>query len=123
MDWPVHGLRNHSTLSADGMSNETSQHDAAQLGHDAVVQVVRELVARRMTLPATAETIPDDTPLFSVGVGMSSIDGMELLVDLERAFGVRIKDVDWWIYDSPTLANVADYLIDLTEKRNASRRK
>lgn len=75
------------------------------------------MLAARFNLPATAEAIPDDVPLFSVGVGLSSMEGMELLVELETEFGVRIKDVEGWVYDSPTLANVARRLIELTEQQ------
>ncbi len=92
--------------------------DAIQLGRDGTMEAIRRLLASRFNVPPTA--IPDDAPLFSVGVGLSSMEGMELLVELEKEFGVRIKDVDWWVYDSPTLANVAEYLIDLTERERAS---
>jgi acyl carrier protein len=88
--------------------------DATQLGRDGTVEVVRRILASRFNVPPTAAAIPDDAPLFSVGVGLSSMEGMELLVELEKEFGVKIKDVEWWVYDSPTLGNVAEYLIELT---------
>ncbi|MEX2187820.1 MAG: acyl carrier protein [Pirellulales bacterium] len=94
--------------------------DARQLGVDGTKAVVRKLLAARFSVPATAEAIPDDAPLFSVGVGLSSMEGMELLVELEKEFGVRIKDVDWWVYDSPTLANVAEYLIELSGQERST---
>jgi acyl carrier protein len=63
------------------------------------------------------DAIPADQPLFSVGVGLSSMEGMELPLELEKEFGVQIKDVDWWTYESPTLANLADYLMKLTAQQ------
>ncbi len=93
--------------------------DATQLGRDGTMEVIRRLLATRFNLPPPPASIPADAPLFSVGVGLSSMEGMELLVELEKEFGVRIKDVDWWVYDSPTLANVADYLIDLTNRERS----
>lgn len=90
--------------------------DARQLGREGTIDAIRRLLAARFDLQPTTAAIPDDAPLFSVGVGLSSMEGMELLVELERAFGVQIKDVESWVYDSPTLANVADRLIELSEK-------
>ncbi len=95
-------------------------NDARQLGLDGTKSVVRKLLAARLNVPATVDAIPDDAPLFSVGVGLSSMEGMELLVELEQAFDVRIKDVDWWVYESPTLTNVAQYLIELTAQGRAT---
>lgn len=94
--------------------------DATQLGRDGTMEVIRRILASRFKVSPTPAAIPADAPLFSVGVGLSSMEGMELLVELEKEFGVRIKDVDWWVYDSPTLANVAEYLIDLTNRDRAS---
>lgn len=92
--------------------------DARQLGREGTIDAVRRLLSARFELQRTAAAIPDDVPLFSVGVGLSSMEGMELLVELEKEFGVEIKDVESWVYDSPTLANVADRLIELSEKRS-----
>ncbi|RIK82628.1 MAG: hypothetical protein DCC68_05770 [Planctomycetota bacterium] len=92
--------------------------DARQLGREGTIDAVRRLLSARFELQPTAAAIPDDVPLFSVGVGLSSMEGMELLVELEKEFGVEIKDVESWVYDSPTLANVADRLIELSEKRS-----
>lgn len=92
--------------------------DARQLGREGTIEAIRRLIAARFNLQPTAEAIPNDVPLFSVGVGLSSMEGMELLVELEKEFGVEIKDVESWVYDSPTLANVADRLIELSEKRS-----
>jgi acyl carrier protein len=88
--------------------------DARQLGRQGTIEAIRRLLAARFNLAPTAEAIPSDAPLFSVGVGLSSMEGMELLVELEKEFGVQIKDVEAWVYDSPTLANVADSLIALS---------
>jgi acyl carrier protein len=91
--------------------------DARQLGRQGTVEAIRRLLAARFNLAPTAEAIPDDAALFSVGVGLSSMEGMDLLVELEKEFGVEIKDVEAWMDDSPTLANVADSLIELTKKQ------
>jgi acyl carrier protein len=42
----------------------------------------------------TPEDIGDDTPLFGTGLGLDSIDALELVVMLERHYGIVIKDIE-----------------------------
>jgi acyl carrier protein len=90
-------------------------YNARQLGLEATMNAVCRLLVDRFQITSCPEHIPADAPLFAVGVGLSSIDGMEFLLELEREFGVRIKDVEWWVNESPTLTNVAEMLIELSE--------
>lgn len=38
------------------------------------------------------EDIKDDQPLFGEGLGLDSIDSIELIVLLDRSYGIKIKD-------------------------------
>ncbi len=40
----------------------------------------------------TPEEIEDDIPLFGEGLGLDSVDALELVVALEKAYGVVIED-------------------------------
>ncbi|CAN5479496.1 phosphopantetheine-binding protein [soil metagenome] len=42
--------------------------------------------------PLTAEEIKDDEPLFGDGLGLDSIDSLELIVLLKREYGITIQD-------------------------------
>ena len=42
--------------------------------------------------PLTPEEIKDDEPLFGEGLGLDSIDSLELIVLLKREYGIDIKD-------------------------------
>ena len=40
------------------------------------------------------EQIEDDAPLFGTGLGLDSIDALELVVMLEKHYGIVIKDIE-----------------------------
>ena len=42
----------------------------------------------------TAEDIEDDAPLFGEGLELDSLDAVELVVQVQKHFGVEIKDIE-----------------------------
>ncbi len=42
----------------------------------------------------TPDKIDDDAPLFGTGLGLDSIDALELVVMLEKNYGIVIKDIE-----------------------------
>ncbi|MBI5181903.1 MAG: acyl carrier protein [Nitrospirae bacterium] len=55
---------------------------------------VKELIVRRLKLTIDHKAIKDDAPLFGEGLGLDSIDALELVVGLEQEFGISIPDED-----------------------------
>jgi acyl carrier protein len=55
-------------------------------------QEVKQALVRSLRLPIPPEEIGDSTPLFGEGLGLDSIDVLELVLELERSFGVSITD-------------------------------
>jgi len=53
---------------------------------------VKEAIIRCLRLPLTPQDIADDVPLFGEGLGLDSIDALELVLEIERAFNVKIDD-------------------------------
>lgn len=53
---------------------------------------VKEAIVRSLRLPIKPQEIADDLPLFGEGLGLDSIDALELVLELERSFGVVVGD-------------------------------
>jgi len=53
---------------------------------------VKEAIVRCLRLPMAPQDIADDVPLFGEGLGLDSIDALELALELERSFSVKIDD-------------------------------
>lgn len=91
---------------------ETLKLNAKELGLDATVDSLKEVLVNQFRLAEDPSSIQSTDPLFSVGVGMSSLEGLELLGVLEKRYGVVFEDLDYWVDESPTLDGVAKYLIE-----------
>ena len=55
---------------------------------------IKHAIVRSLRLPITPQEIGDATPLFGEGLGLDSIDVLELVLEIERTFGVAITDED-----------------------------
>jgi acyl carrier protein len=53
---------------------------------------IKEVLVQSLRLPFPATQIADDVRLFGEGLGLDSIDALELVLALERTFGVTIGD-------------------------------
>lgn len=53
---------------------------------------IRHLLVDKLHLEGLSpESIADDTPLFGDGLGLDSVDALELVVALEKEFSLRIQ--------------------------------
>ncbi len=59
---------------------------------DSLRTEIKRAIIRSLRLPVTADEIGDDVPLFGEGLGLDSIDVLELVLELERSFGVSVSD-------------------------------
>lgn len=55
---------------------------------------LKETLVERLDLDRHSDEIPDDCLLFGVGLGLDSVDALEILVAVESEFGIRVEDSD-----------------------------
>lgn len=53
---------------------------------------IKQAIVRSLRLPISPDEIGISTPLFGEGLGLDSIDVLELVLELERSFGVSITE-------------------------------
>jgi len=58
-------------------------------------QRLKELMISELMLDMTADDIGDDTPLFGpAGIGLDSVDALQLVVMIEKHFNFKMADQD-----------------------------
>lgn len=53
---------------------------------------IRQMLVENLMLQVKAEEIGDDLPLFGEGLGLDSVDALQLVVALDKQFGLKISD-------------------------------
>ena len=56
------------------------------------LQLKQQIVEFLNLMDTKPEDIKDDQPIFGTGLGLDSIDAIELIVMLERKYGIKIND-------------------------------
>jgi acyl carrier protein len=78
---------------------------------------VKQLIIDRLQLEGmTPAEIDDSAPLFGDGLGLDSIDALELVIGIEKVFGVRIQDEE---VGAKAFASV-DALVDFMRSKGVS---
>jgi len=63
----------------------------------------------------TPEEIEDDSELFGEGLGLDSLDAVEIVVMLQRNFNLEVKDMEKNREVFRTISTLADYVYEKTE--------
>jgi acyl carrier protein len=71
---------------------------------------IKQAIVRSLRLPIAPDEIGDSTPLFGEGLGLDSIDVLELVLELERTFGVSITDETTGAKVLRSVDTIADYI-------------
>ena len=73
---------------------------------------LKRLIVESLNLEGlTPDSIADDTPLFGQGLGLDSVDALELVVALEQEYGISIEshEVDKTVFTS--VASLGEFVL------------
>lgn len=73
-------------------------------------QLKRQIIKFLNLTDLTPEDISDNEPLFGEGLGLDSIDSLELIVLLKKEYGIDIKDPREGRKVLVDVATMADYI-------------
>ena len=74
---------------------------------------IKEMLVKSLMLQSTPEEIGDDLPLFGPGgLGLDSIDALELVVSMEKTFGVGVPNSEVAAKALRTVNTIHDYILE-----------
>jgi acyl carrier protein len=80
---------------------------------------IRQLIVRQLKLDLDPASIRDDAPLFGDaenGLGLDSIDALELVLGVEKEFGIKVQDEEVGV----TAFASVDALCEFIRQKNAA---
>ena len=92
---------------------------AASADADALSAEVAGLIVQALNLEVSPAQIAPDQPLYGEGLGLDSIDVLELVLEIERSFGVTIGDEQTGMKVLGSVDTIADFITSERAKRSA----
>ena len=75
-----------------------------------ILQLKNQIIEVLNLEDMTAEDINAEAPLFGEGLGLDSIDALELIVLLEREYGIKLSNPAEGKEIFKSIASIADYV-------------
>ena len=72
---------------------------------------LKEAIVRGLRLPISPGDIDDVAPLFGEGLGLDSIDVLEVVLELERSFGVQVRDEETGTQVLQSIETLTDFVM------------
>ena len=78
-----------------------------------LIEKIKQLIIARLKLvDMTPDMIENNAPLFGEGLGLDSIDALELVLGLEKEFGVIIPDAEVGKKVFQSVRTMAQYVLE-----------
>lgn len=88
------------------------------MSSESLHQQIKEMMVEELMLQTPAAEIGDDTPIFGPdGLGLDSVDALQLVVALEKRFGLKMSDGE---AAKSVLRSVNTIAAAIAEKQNAA---
>ena len=75
-----------------------------------VLERLKKILIDRLSLPLEPNEIAEDSALFGLGLGLDSVDALEIVVGVEQEFNINISDEDMQIFRS--INTVIDFIME-----------
>lgn len=78
-----------------------------------LIQQLKEQIIKQLNLAdKKPEDIRDDDPLFVEGLGLDSIDALELIVLLQQEYNIKLKNAEEGQTIFRSVGTMADYILE-----------
>ncbi len=84
----------------------------AGVAEELILQLKKLIIQRLKLEEVSPEDIGNDDPLFGEGLGLDSIDALELVLGLEKEYGVIIPDAEVGQKVFQSVRTIAQYVVD-----------
>ncbi len=78
---------------------------------DTLKEEIKRALVESLRLPMSVDEIENGMPLFGEGLGLDSIDVLELVLEMERRFGVSITDDETGQRVLRSVDTIADFIV------------
>jgi len=83
---------------------------------DLILKLKKEIISELNLETMTPEDIDAEAPLFGEGLGLDSIDALELVVLLEEHYGIKIRDRKEGSKIFHSIKTMAEYILGHQKK-------
>ncbi len=83
-----------------------------EITEELILQLKKLIIERLKLEEISPEDIGTDDPLFGEGLGLDSIDALELVLGLEKQYGVIIPDAEVGQQVFQSVRTIAQYVVD-----------
>ncbi len=80
-----------------------------------IINTLKEELIRRLNLPYKPEDLHEDISLLGAGLGLDSLDALEIVLCVENSFGLKIPDESTSVLRS--INTLVDYVIEENAKK------
>lgn len=84
-----------------------------------ITQRVKNLIIERLRLPLEPDEISEDASLFGLGLGLDSVDALEIVVGVEQEFGIAITDEDMQVFRS--INTIVDFILEKLQQQGGNK--